>query len=80
MTKICKCGHKKGEHDFYTVQGKNYCHCKSCLYPIECYDFVELQICANCGLNHLPHTVCSMQPESGKWNFKSCKEETEVKK
>jgi hypothetical protein len=51
MTKICKnCGHKKGEHKFFTIQGETYCCCKvqitlnnfGAREDCGCDDFVEL--------------------------------------
>ena len=38
--KICKsknCGHRKGEHKFYIIQGEVYCCCEEC----DCDNFLE---------------------------------------
>ena len=37
---------------------------------ITSYMEITPQQCANCGLNHMPNTKCSMQPESGTWSFR----------
>ena len=37
--KICKCGHKKTDHEEYRVQGSSYYQCKKC----DCSEFEELK-------------------------------------